>query len=146
MSDLIERLRGTKWLNDPFPAVFWDLTREAADEIERLTAERDTAEAVLEILQNKWASRDLKIEELTARADANADHAKLANENRAFAAAALKASQARVAELEGALALQCNFLRKIKSYANSNTTYDIEIAEMSDTALQRIEQALKGDT
>ena len=118
MSDLIERLRGTKWLNDPFPAVFWDLTREAADEIERLTA----------------------------RADANADHAKLANENRAFAAAALKASQARVAELEGALALQCNFLRKIKSYANSNTTYDIEIAEMSDTALQRIEQALKGDT
>ena len=75
MSDLIERLRGTKWLNDPFPAVFWDLTREAADEIERLTA----------------------------RADANADHAKLANENRAFAAAALKASQARVAELEGAL-------------------------------------------
>ena len=80
-----------------------------------------------------------EIERLTA------ENKNLLTENMRIQARA-GAAEAKVEALEGALALQCNFLRKIKSYANSNTTYDIEIAEMSDTALQRIEQALKADT
>ena len=58
----------------------------------------------LKLYEIEYVERlEVENKRLTARADANADHAKLANENRAFAAAALKASQARVAKLEGAL-------------------------------------------
>jgi len=47
MSDLIERLRGTKLPVDPFPATLWMMCKEAADEIERLQARVDALEGVL---------------------------------------------------------------------------------------------------
>ena len=50
MSDLVKRLLGKcKMLHQCV-----EMRREAAGEIERLTAERDTAEANLERLQNKF--------------------------------------------------------------------------------------------
>ena len=50
MSDLVKRLRDKcKMLHQCV-----EMRREAAEEIDRLTAERDTAEANLERLQNKF--------------------------------------------------------------------------------------------
>ena len=75
MSDLIERLRYAEWL---WPASPPDdgTYAEAADEIERLTAQ-------VESLQNKWASRELSQQDSDA----------LMAENRKL--------QARVEKLEG---------------------------------------------
>ena len=52
-------------------------------------------------LANEEAAEALR--ELQARSDANADHARLANENQASARKALKNANARIEQLEGAL-------------------------------------------
>ena len=61
MTDLVKRLR------DRYSKHSQELRDEMADEIERLTAERDTAEANLERLQNKFEAVTAENAELQTR-------------------------------------------------------------------------------
>lgn len=44
MSNLIERLEMTKQINDPFPAVLYELMQEAASRLRKLEAVREAAD------------------------------------------------------------------------------------------------------
>ena len=143
MNDLVTQLRMADNPDEYDYSQLIDLLHEAADEIERLTAELSACRELSEIARNHQ-TRKLQADNdrLTAERDANRDHARLANHNQKLIAESLEAEKAQNERLRAVVKAAKAMRNDYECYSYSETDGRYSVPHHDVTILHNFNEAV----